>query len=72
MVEPGPQHDVRVNSVWLYNRPDFAKLQCACSTGLHSPGLEPISTASSFARMPPHIAFLARHHLLAEAVGGIL
>ena len=25
-LDPGPQYDLRANSVWLYTRPDVAKL----------------------------------------------
>src|SRR5262249_56512322 len=52
---PGPQYDMRANSVWLYTRPDVAKLHMRMTAVWHNTGLEPIITASSFANMHTYI-----------------
>ena len=54
-LDPGPQYDMRANSVWLYTRPDVAKLHMRVLDGWHSSGIEPIITASSFANMHTYI-----------------
>src|SRR4051794_17367342 len=54
-LDPGPQYDMRANSMWLYTRPDFAKLHMRTLDAWHSLGLEPIITASSFANMHTYI-----------------
>src|SRR5215207_6840240 len=54
-LDPGPQYDMRANSVWLYNRPDVAKLHMRIIDGWGSKGLEPIITSSSFANMHTYI-----------------
>ena len=54
-LDPGPQYDMRANSLWLYTRPDVAKLHMRMLDGWHAPGLEPIITASSFANMHTYI-----------------
>src|SRR5437763_1911746 len=54
-LDPGPQYEMRANSMWLYTRPDFAKLHMRTLDGWHSLGLEPIITASSFANLHTYI-----------------
>ena len=54
-LDPGPQYDLRANSLWMYTRPDVAKLHMRLNVGWHSIGLEPIITASSFANMHTYI-----------------
>ena len=54
-LDPGPQYEMRANSMWLYSRPDFAKLHMRTLDGWHSLGLEPIITASSFANLHTYI-----------------
>jgi hypothetical protein len=54
-LDPGPQYDMRANSVWLYTRPDFAKLHMRLTGGWSDLGLKRIITASSFANMHTYI-----------------
>ena len=54
-LDPGPQYEMRANSMWLYARPDFAKLHLRTLDGWHSLGLEPLITASSFANLHTYI-----------------
>ncbi|HEX8968865.1 MAG TPA: hypothetical protein VF937_13345, partial [Chloroflexota bacterium] len=54
-LDPGPQYEMRSNSMWLYTRPDFAKLHMRVLDAWHSRGLEPIITASSFANLHTYI-----------------
>jgi hypothetical protein len=54
-LDPGPQYDMRANSLWLYTRPDIAKLHGRMLDGWHGQGLEPIITASSFANLHTYI-----------------
>jgi hypothetical protein len=54
-LDPGPQYDMRANSLWFYTRPDVAKLHMRMLDVWHSKGLEPIITASSFANMHTYI-----------------
>jgi hypothetical protein len=54
-LDPGPQYDLRANSLWLYTRPDVAKLHGRMLDVWHSKGLEPIITASSFANLHTYI-----------------
>jgi hypothetical protein len=54
-LDPGPQYDMRANSLWMYTRPDVAKLHMRVLDAWHSKGLEPIITASSFANMHTYI-----------------
>jgi len=54
-LDPGPQYDMRANSLWLYTRPDFAKLHMRTLDAWYSVGLEPIITASSFANLHTYI-----------------
>jgi len=46
---------MRANSLWLYTRPDVAKLHGRMLDGWHRLRLEPIITASSFANMHTYI-----------------
>jgi hypothetical protein len=54
-LDPGPQYDMRANSVWLYTRPDVAKLHMRLTAAWGNMGLEPIITASSFANLHTYI-----------------
>ena len=54
-LDPGPQYDMRANSVWLYNRPDFAKLHRRVIKGWDQIGLDPIITSSSFTNLHTYI-----------------
>jgi hypothetical protein len=54
-LDPGPQYEMRANSVWFYTRPDVAKLHMRMTSGWAQQGLEPIITASSFANMHTYI-----------------
>ena len=54
-LDPGPQYDMRANSLWFYTRPDVAKLHMRMLDGWHAQSLEPIITASSFANMHTYI-----------------
>jgi hypothetical protein len=54
-LDPGPQYDMRANSLWLYTRPDFAKLHMRLVGGWNELGLKRIITASSFANMHTYI-----------------
>src|SRR5258708_12987645 len=54
-LDPGPQYDMRANSLWFYTRPDVAKLHMRMLDGWHRQGLEPTITASSSANMHPYI-----------------
>jgi hypothetical protein len=54
-LDPGPQYEMRANSLWLYNRPDVAKLHMRVLDGWHSLDLEPIISASSFANLHTYI-----------------
>ena len=54
-LDPGPQYDMRANSLWFYTRPDVAKLHMRMLDGWHRQRLEPIITASSFANMHTYI-----------------
>lgn len=54
-LDPGPQYDMRANSLWFYTRPDVAKRHMRMLDGWHNQNLEPIITASSFANMHTYI-----------------
>jgi hypothetical protein len=54
-LDPGPQYDMRANSLWFYTRPDVAKLHMRMLDGWHGQRLEPLITASSFANMHTYI-----------------
>ena len=54
-LDPGPRYDMTANSLWLYTRPDFAKLSMRVSVGWRSLGNAGILTASSSANMHTYI-----------------
>ena len=54
-LDPGPQYEMRANSMWFYTRPDFAKLHMRVLDAWHSPGVDPIISASSFANLHTYI-----------------
>ncbi|MBV9134186.1 MAG: hypothetical protein JO318_15895, partial [Chloroflexi bacterium] len=55
-LDPGPRYDMTANSLWLYTRPDCAKLHMRVSAGWRSLGINSgILTASSSANMHTYI-----------------
>ncbi|MBV9596501.1 MAG: hypothetical protein JOZ87_06525 [Chloroflexi bacterium] len=55
-LDPGPRYDMTANSLWLYTRPDCAKLHMRVSAGWRSLGINAgILTASSSANMHTYI-----------------
>jgi hypothetical protein len=54
-LDPGPRYDMTANSLWLYTRPDFAKLSMRVNLGWRSLGNAGILTASSSANMHTYI-----------------
>ena len=54
-LDPGPLYATTAFSVWLYNRPDLAKLHMRVIQDWSSKGLKSIITASSFANMHTYI-----------------
>src|SRR5438034_8454358 len=55
-LDPGPRYDMTANSLWLYTRPDFAKLSMRVNFGWRSLGINAgILTASSSANMHTYI-----------------
>ncbi|MDE3074476.1 MAG: hypothetical protein KGJ86_03525, partial [Chloroflexota bacterium] len=40
-LDPGPLYDMRANSVWLYTRPDFAKMHMRVLASWGTPDLKP-------------------------------
>jgi hypothetical protein len=54
-LDPGPQYEMRANSLWLYHRPDVAKLHMRVTDGWRTVGLEGIISASSFANLHTYI-----------------
>jgi hypothetical protein len=54
-LDPGPMYELRANSVWLYTRPDFAKLHLRVLDAWRNSNLKGIISASSFANMHTYI-----------------
>src|SRR3954465_8018888 len=55
-LDPGPRYDMTANSVWLYTRPDMAKLHMRVLAGTRSLGINAgVLTASSSANMHTYI-----------------
>jgi hypothetical protein len=54
-LDPGPMYATTAFSVWLYTRPDLAKLHMRTIKGWGSKGLKPIITAGSFTNMHTYI-----------------
>jgi hypothetical protein len=54
-LDPGPLYNMTSNSLWLYTRPDFAKLHGRMSVGLGMHGLERVITAMSFTNLHAYI-----------------
>ena len=54
-LDPGPLYNMTSNSVWLYTRPDFAKLHGRMSVALGMHGLERVITAMSFTNLHAYI-----------------
>lgn len=55
-LDPGPHYDLSANSLWLYTRPDFAKLQGRVLRGWGSLGIDSrIVTGSSAANLHTYI-----------------
>ncbi len=54
-LDPGPQYEMRANSMWLYTRPDFAKLHWRVLDSWRNSNLKGIISASSFANMHTYI-----------------
>src|SRR5215204_1343296 len=51
-LDPGPRYDMTANSIWLYTRPDFAKLHSRVLVGWRSLGINAgVLTATSSANM---------------------
>ena len=43
-LDPGPRYDMTANSLWLYTRPDFAKLHMRVGAGWRSLGINSLPT----------------------------
>jgi hypothetical protein len=54
-LDPGPLYNMTANSVWLYARPDFAKLHRRVIAAWGTHGLDPIITAASFTNLHAYI-----------------
>jgi hypothetical protein len=54
-LDPGPLYNMTANSLWLYTRPDFAKLHRRVIRGWETHGLDSIITASSFSNLHTYI-----------------
>jgi hypothetical protein len=54
-LDPGPLYNMTANSLWLYTRPDFAKLHRRMIAGWGTHGLDPIITAASFSNLHAYI-----------------
>src|SRR5712692_5035755 len=54
-LDPGPLYNMTANSLWLYTRPDFAKLHRRMVAGWQTHGLDPIITAASFSNLHAYI-----------------
>lgn len=54
-LDPGPRYDMTANSVWLYTRPDFAKVHMRMLAAWGEKKLKGIIAASSFANMHTYI-----------------
>src|SRR5438876_832940 len=55
-LDPGPRYDMTANSIWLYTRPDVAKLHMRVLAGTRSLGINAgVLTASSSANMHTYI-----------------
>jgi hypothetical protein len=55
-LDPGPRYDMTANSLWLYTRPDFAKLAMRVGVGWRSLGINAgVLTASSSANLHTYI-----------------
>jgi len=54
-LDPGPRYDMTANSLWLYTRPDCAKLHMRVGAGWRSLGNAGILTASSSANLHTYI-----------------
>ena len=54
-LDPGPLYNMTSNSLWLYTRPDFAKLHGRMSVGFGMHGLERVITAMSFTNLHAYI-----------------
>src|SRR5579883_3387668 len=54
-LDPGPRYDMTANSIWLYTRPDFAKVHMRVLDGWRQKNIKGIISASSFANMHTYI-----------------
>jgi hypothetical protein len=54
-LDPGPLYNMTANSLWLYTRPDFAKLHRRMLAGWATHKLDPIITAASFSNLHAYI-----------------